>query len=217
MTPWVKVHVPSKKTYIYAKKPIKRDLHICKEAHQKRPTYMQRSLSKETYIYAKKPITEADITMPRKKTMHMRDMISWYVTRLISLWYAPKKIRMRRCVTIHHGMWQRVAVCCSVLQCVAVRCSVLQCAALCVAVWCSVCCSVLQCVTAQRSRPSHAKTIHRRSRSSINNFDCHRILVPITHLPCSASFSGTKTTSEILLFAIRYSRVPPWAACPLLM
>jgi len=45
-------------------------------------------------------------------------------------------------------MLQRVAACCSVLQCIAVYCSVLQC----IAVYCSVlqyvaaCCSVLQCV-----------------------------------------------------------------------
>jgi len=60
-------------------------------------------------------------------------------------------------------MFQRVAVCCSVLQCVAVRCSVLhtakdtspvaarhplQCAAVCCSVLqcVAVCCSVLQCI-----------------------------------------------------------------------
>ena len=40
------------------------------------------------------------------------------------------------------GVWQCVAVCCSVLQCVAVCCSVLQCAALQCA---AVCSSVQQC------------------------------------------------------------------------
>jgi len=141
---------PSKKTYIYAKKPIKRDLHICKEAHQKRPTYMQRSLSKETYIYAKKPIKrdlhickEADHRGRHnyaKEKNHAYERHDFLIcdTTHFSMICAEKNSHAKMC---YHSS-RYVATRCSVLQCIAVRCSALQCAA----VRCIVCCSVMQCV-----------------------------------------------------------------------
>ena len=53
---------------------------------------------------------------------------------------SPRMICARSATCFRRSMLQCVAVCCSVLQCVAVLCNVLQCVA--------VCCSVLQCVAA---------------------------------------------------------------------
>jgi len=72
---------------------------------------------------------------------------------------------------------QRVAVCCSVLQCVAVCCSVLQCVA--------VCCSVLQCVAVyfldrhhqivRRHLPFYFSATHRNTLQQYNTTHCNKL------------------------------------------
>jgi len=48
---------------------------------------------------------------------------------------------------------------------------------------------------------------HGRRRLWIHNYDCQKNLDPITDVPDLALFGGTKTSSEIPMVAMRYSRV----------
>ena len=125
-----------------------------------------------------------------------------------------------QCVAVCCSVLQCVAVCCSVLQCVAWFALAEMCVAVCCSSSCdmprcmgeaccsvlhevrvAVCCTrcVLQCVAVAHVTclVLQGKCHNRRSRY-INNYDCQRVLVPITNLSSSALFSGY---NNIVLFS----------------